>query len=131
MKKAAFMIMVGILAMPYLTNTLLYGDVYVTKWVNKGTGTSKNVGKTDPVTLGFDEFSNTFTLDFKERVEAVEVSIYKDGALIYQDKDCAEAETTLNYEVSEAERGDYTVTVVADGEPQISESVDVEGDEQD
>ena len=112
--------------MPYFINSFAYGDTVITKWTSKGTTNDKNVGKTDPVTFGFDETGNTISIGFNKEAEKVEVSIYKDGILIYNDKDKAESETMVSYEITNAEQGDYTVTVTTDGEPQVDETVTIE-----
>lgn len=115
-----------VFVMPYLINSFAYGDTVITKWTSKGTTNDKNVGKTDPVTFGFDETGNTISIGFNKEAEKVEVNIYKDGILIYNDKDKAESETMVSYEITNAEQGDYTVTVTTDGEPQVDETVTIE-----
>lgn len=115
-----------VFVMPYFINSFAYGDTVITKWTSKGTTNDKNVGKTDPVTFDFDETGNTISIGFNKEAEKVEVSIYKDGILIYNDKDKAESETMVSYEITNAEQGDYTVTVTTDGEPQVDETVTIE-----
>lgn len=112
--------------MPYIMNTVVYGEPVVTKQKGSLVTNNKNVGKTVPVAFGFDETGNTISIAFNKEAEKVEVNIYKDGVLIYNDKDKAESETMVSYEITSAEQGDYTVTVTTDGEPQVDETVTIE-----
>lgn len=124
MKRIILIALVAILSMPHFMNAAVTEKAQVIKI--KGTTNDKNVGKTDPVTFGFDETGNTISIGFNKEAEKVEVSIYKDGILIYNDKDKAESETMVSYEITNAEQGDYTVTVTTDGEPQVDETVTIE-----
>lgn len=126
MKRVILITLMAILVMPYIMNTVVYGEPVVTKQKGSLVTNDKNVGKTDPVTFGFDETGNTISIGFNKEAEKVEVNIYKDGILIYNDKDKAESETMVSYEITNAEQGDYTVTVTTDGEPQVDETVTIE-----
>lgn len=65
-----------VFVMPYFINSFAYGDTVITKWTSKGTTNDKNVGKTDPVTFGFDETGNTISIGFNKEAEKIEVNIY-------------------------------------------------------
>ena len=126
MKRIILIALVAILSMPHFMNAAVTENAQVIKIKIKGTTNDKNVDKTDPVTFGFDETGNTISIGFNKEAEKVEVNIYKDGILIYNDKDKAESETMVSYEITNAEQGDYTVTVTTDGEPQVDETVTIE-----
>lgn len=125
MKKSIVMMLLGVLVMPCVMSGFLFADPVIVKRPNGDTTKSKNE-ITPPVTIDYNDSTQIITLDFAEDVKSVEVSVYKDGELIYQDNDIVESDATLNYEICDAEQGEYTVSVVADDEPAIEETVTVE-----
>lgn len=125
MKKSIVMMLLGVLVMPCVMSGFLFADPVIVKRPNGDATKSKNE-IAPPVTIDYNDSTKIITLDFAEDVKSVEVSVYKDGELIYQDNDIVESDATLNYEICDAEQGEYTVSVVADDEPAIEETVTVE-----
>lgn len=126
MKRTILMLFVTMLITPYLVDSVVYGNPTVTKQKGGTVSTDKNIGRTDSVTFDFDKISNTISIGYGDETKATEVSIYKDGALIYKDTDKTNAETLVNYEITDAEKGDYTVVVTVNGDLKIDETVTIE-----
>ena len=129
MKRLLLMIMFAVQMMPYITDMPAYGDTDVIKIKLDPVSPDKNIGKTDPVTFGFEELSKTISIGFNKDAASVDVCIYKDGALIYKERDSAVAQTKVNYEICDAEGGNYTVIVATDGQLQVDETVTIDGDD--
>lgn len=129
MKRNLLIIVADLLLMPYIGGSAAYGEPAVTKIKVKGTCKDNYLIPNGPVTLNYDDLSKTFRVEVNENIQRVDVSIYKNGVLIFKDIDNGEADTTLNYEITDAEQGEYTATVATDGEAQVTESVDIEGEE--
>lgn len=126
MKRTILMLFVTMLITPCLVDSVVYGNPTVTKQKGGTVSTDKNIGRTDSVTFDFDKISNTISIGYGDETKATEVCIYKDGALIYKDTDKTNAETLVNYEITDTEKGDYTVVVTVNGDLKIDETVTIE-----
>ena len=127
MKKTILIMMLGILALPYLGDSYAWGKPRVTKWRGNIIAFPKDVYNDSTVVIGYDKLSNTITLGFNKTSSDVEVMIYKNGSLIVNDNDQTDKESTINYTIDDdTEDGTYSVYVKTDGKEQIIESVEFE-----
>lgn len=121
MKKVLIIVFSGILLLP---------QFYITTWahIDKTHGSvtgagGKNIHKSDSVWLSFDPFTSTISINTVSGCKAVDVHIYKEGALIYKDKDNVGKDFSLNYTMDDEESGMYDVCVDIDGGESIEGTI--------
>ena len=125
MKRTILMIMTGIFVLPNLCESYLS----TTAKVEKGhiefnpIGIGKNIHKSDSVSVDYDEMSGTITIGTTADSKEVGVNIYKDGSLLYSDKDKVEKTSSLVYTLTDEESGEYDVCVDVEGSESVMETV--------
>lgn len=119
------MIMTGIFVLPNLCESYLSMEAKIEKGhsgtVKTGGGT--NIYKSDSVSVDYDEMSGTITIGTTADSKEVGVNIYKDGSLLYSDKDKVEKTSSLVYTLTEEESGEYDVCVDVEGSESVMETV--------
>lgn len=117
------MVLVGIAILPNLFETYLSMEAKVVK-THQLTGSDKtNVHAPDSVSVGYDPFAGTITISTTSESKEVGIEIYKDGALMYADKDNVGKTSSLNYTLTEEESGEYDVRVDVEGRESVEETI--------
>lgn len=102
--------------LPYMSESYAYMDAAVEKTCSNSTNGTKNVHKSDSVYVSYDDFSETITISTTAESKNVSVEIYKDGVLIYSDNDNVSNGSSLNYNITGEESGEYDLHVdIAEG----------------
>lgn len=85
----------------------------------------KTEGAVPPVDFDYDDTSGTIHLEFNDSINYLEVNIYKDGNIVYSDKDNADKNTYIDYVIekdqSEEDNSPYCVEVKVNGETIVEE----------
>ena len=84
---------------------------------------SKNIHKSDSLSVGFDALSGTITIGTCADRKMVDVMICKDGAVIYTDRDKVSKEAVLNYVLDADETGEYELHVTTSDGESVDEAI--------
>lgn len=118
------MIMTGIFVLPNLCESYLSMDAKIEKSHGKPkSGGGANIHNSDSVSVDYDEMSGTITIGTTADSKEVGVNIYKDGSLLYSDKDKVEKTSSLVYTLTDEESGEYDVCVDVEGSESVMETV--------
>lgn len=118
------MIMTGIFVLPNLCESYLSMDAKIEKSYQIGKGASDtNIHKSDSVSMNYDAFTGTIMISTTSDSKEVGVNIYKDGSLLYSDKDKVEKTSSLVYTLTDEESGEYDVCVDVEGSESVMETV--------
>lgn len=118
------MIMTGIFVLPNLCESYLSMDAKIEKGhIETERIGGKNIHNSDSVSVDYDEMSGTITIGTTADSKEVGVNIYKDGSLLYSDKDKVEKTSSLVYTLTDEESGEYDVCVDVEGSESVMETV--------
>ena len=123
MKKFILIVLVGVIILPNLCEKTLSMDAKVVKEHGDFQQPGTNVHAPDSVSVGYDPFAGTITISTTSERKVVGIEIYKDGALMYADKDKVEKTSSLNYTLTEEESGEYDVRVDVEGRESTEETI--------
>lgn len=123
MKKFILIVLVGVIILPNLCEKTLSMDAKVVKEHGDFQQPGTNVHAPDSVSVGYDPFAGTITISTTSESKEVGIEIYKDGALMYADKDKVEKTSSLNYTLTEEEMGEYDVRVDVEGRESVEETI--------
>lgn len=123
MKKFILIVLVGVIILPNLCEKTLSMDAKVVKEHGDFQQPGTNVHAPDSVSVGYDPFAGTITISTTSESKEVGIEIYKDGALMYADKDNVGKTSSLNYTLTEEEMGEYDVRVDVEGRESMEETI--------
>lgn len=123
MKKILFIVLAGVLIMPNLCESYASMEASVDKSYTGNLTDNKNVHQSDSVSMNYDAQKGVISITTIADMKDVEVRIYKNGALIYEDWDNVRRGTSLNYTMTDDERGEYDVRVGVEDGTDIEETI--------
>lgn len=123
MRKTFLVILMGTFVLPNLCESYLSIDAKVVKEYGSHQKPTGNIHNSDSVSVDYDEMSGTITIGTTADSKEVGVNIYKDGSLLYSDKDKVEKTSSLIYTLTDEESGEYDVCVDVEGSESVMETV--------
>lgn len=124
MRKTFLVILMGTFVLPNLCESYFSIDAKIEKSHGKiRNNGAANIHKSDSVSVDYDEMSGTITIGTTADSKEVGVNIYKDGSLLYSDKDKVEKTSSLVYTLTDEESGEYDVCVDVEGSESVMETV--------
>lgn len=115
MRKIFTLIFVGVLVMPQLCNSYAEMNAKVDKkYSNIDIDSNKDVRRLDSISVNYNRHTSTITISTAANRKGVEVHIYKEGWLMYEDKDDVLKSSSLSYTLTDEESGAYDVFVTVE-----------------
>ena len=107
----------GVFILPHLCESYVSMEAKVEKTYDGiGKDFGKNESRPDSISMDYEQLTGTIVISSTaEKDKEVGIEIYKDGIKMYEDRDNIGKGGSLNYTMTEEERGEYDVYVTVDG----------------
>lgn len=126
MKKVLLGIFAGIFILPHICESYALMEAKIDKKHANTSVLGKNESRPDSISMDYDDLTGTITIaTTAEKTKEVEIEIYKDGELIYEDRDKVNSSSSVNYTMTDEESGEYDVHVKVDGTSDINETITI------
>lgn len=124
MKKGLLFVFASIIVLPLFYGSYASTYAHIDKSYNVGrNNTDKHTHKSDSVFVGYNNHTGAIVISTAAERKGIEVQIYKEGGLIYEDKDEVLKSSSLSYTLTDEESGAYDVFVTVEGENVIEGTV--------